>query len=131
IVVLRGFVGLVVDIGRAYLASRQLQTAVDAAALVAGQTLPNSTNALTQAIAYSATGLNAHPGMMTTANAPTVTFKCLTTLANNNVPCTKDPASGSTPCFTAQPLKGCNAVQVSQTVNVRTTFARLFIPSFN
>ena len=56
LVVLLGFVGLVVDVGRAYLAQRQLQQAVDAAALAAGQTLPNSTKALTQAIDYSATG---------------------------------------------------------------------------
>ena len=71
LVVMLGFAGLVVDIGRAYLAQRQLQTAVDAAALAGGQSLPNSTAAQTQALDYSATGLagNAHPKSMAALGA--------------------------------------------------------------
>ena len=49
-VVLLGFAGLVIDIGRVWVAQRQLQAAVDSAALVAGQDLPNATTA------YSAGG---------------------------------------------------------------------------
>ena len=126
--VLLGIAALVIDFGRAYLAQRQLQQAVDAAALVAGQTLPNSTSAKAQAIAYSATGKNAHANSMT-ANAPTVTFKCLQTLANNNVPCLTDPAAGS-PCAASGALpNGCNAVQVVQTATLPTTFGRWILPT--
>lgn len=42
LVVLLGFAGLVLDIGRIYVAQRQLQQSVDAAALAAGQDLPDS-----------------------------------------------------------------------------------------
>ena len=42
LVVLLGFAGLVIDVGRVYVAQRQLQAAVDAAALAAGQDLPDS-----------------------------------------------------------------------------------------
>ena len=42
LVVLLGFAGLVIDIGRVYVAQRQLQQAVDSAALAAGEDLPDS-----------------------------------------------------------------------------------------
>ena len=135
LVVLLGLAALVVDFGRAYLAQRQLQQAVDAAALVAGQTLPDSQTAYDEAIRFSATGsLNNHPLSMT-ASAPTVKFKCVQSLAQNNVPCLKDPTpagggSPSTPCSVDEPVtKKCNAVQVTQTATVPTTFGRLFVPS--
>jgi Flp pilus assembly protein TadG len=128
LVVLLGFAGLVVDIGRAYLVQRQLQQAVDAASLVGGQTLPDSAEAKAQAIVYSATGKNAHANSMS-ANAPTVSFKCLTTLVAQKVPCQIDPVAG-TPCSTSAMPNGCNAVQVTQSADVPTTFARLFIPKF-
>ena len=133
LVVLLGFAGLVIDFGRAYVAQRQLQQAVDAAALVAGQTLPNATGASSEAIAYSATGKNAHPLSMS-ANAPTITFKCLTTLVNDNVPCQQnnDPAASSKNCVgTSTSIASCNAVQVTQSATVATTFARLFLPHFS
>ena len=72
-VVLLGFAALVVDIGRVWIAQRNLQAAVDAAALVAGQNLPNATTAYSEAVSYSgATGdKNALDGYGVTANAPT------------------------------------------------------------
>jgi len=126
--VLLGFAALAIDVGRAYLAQRQLQQAVDAAALAAGQNLPDSTTAKTEAIAYSAIGRNSHPSSMK-AGVPTVTFKCLATLATENIPCQKDPTTGS-PCNAVQAPNGCNAVQVTQTATVPTTFGRLFLSQF-
>ncbi len=134
LVVLLGLAALVFDFGRAYLAQRQLQQAVDAAALVAGQTMPDTTAAYAAAVNYSATGLNKHLLSMN-AGAPTIKFKCVQSLAQNNVPCLKDPTpagggSPSTPCSVDEPItKKCNAVQVTQSATVPTTFGRLFVPS--
>lgn len=134
LVVLLGLAALVFDFGRAYLAQRQLQQAVDAAALVAGQTMPDTQAAYLAAVDYSATGKNKHPLNMT-AGAPTIKFKCVASLAANNVPCLKDPppvggGSPSTPCSVDEPItKKCNAVQVTQSATVPTTFGRLFVPS--
>src|SRR5690242_20706070 len=54
LVVLLGFAGLVLDIGRTYVAQRQLQQAVDASALAAAQDLPDASTATTTANSYSA-----------------------------------------------------------------------------
>lgn len=113
LVVLLGMAGLVVDIGRSYVAQRQLQQAVDAAALAAAQDLPDTANTNTTITSYSALAgnKNAHSLMMN-ASAPTVTYKCLT---STGIPC----ETGSGKC-------GCNAVQVSETATVNTTFLNLF-----
>ena len=54
LVALLGCTGLVIDMGRAYLAYRQLQSATDAAALAGAQALPNNTAATTAANSYGA-----------------------------------------------------------------------------
>ena len=55
--VLLGLVAIVFDIGRVFVAQQQLQNAVNAAALIAGQHLPNSTSSYSGAVSYSgATG---------------------------------------------------------------------------
>jgi Flp pilus assembly protein TadG len=78
-VVLIGFAALVFDIGRVYVAQQQLQAAVNSAALVAGQDLPNATTAYNAAVSYSgAPGeKNAVGGYGVTAGSPTVTFECV------------------------------------------------------
>ena len=75
--VLCGFAGLVIDVGRIYVAQRQLQQAVDAAALAAAQDLPATATANTDVTAYSALAgkKNAKSGMV--AAAPVATYKCL------------------------------------------------------
>src|ERR1700742_2520169 len=55
LLVMIGFLGLTIDVGRLYITQRHLQTAADAAALAAAQDLPNGTTALQTACAYSAT----------------------------------------------------------------------------
>ncbi len=116
--VLCGFAGLVVDIGRVYVAQRQLQQAVDASALAAAQDLPTTAAANTDVTAYSALAgnKNANTKMMTAAT-PSVTFKCF---SSTGITC----QSGTGQC-------SCNAVQVKETASVNTTFLGLFgIKSF-
>src|SRR5579863_2307493 len=77
LVVLLGFAGLVVDVGRVYVAQRELQQAVDAAALAAAQDLPTTAAANSDVTTYSALAgnKNANTKMMNAAT-PSVTFKC-------------------------------------------------------
>ena len=53
-VALLGITAFAVDVGYAYYAKRQLQSAVDAAALAGAQDLPNATTAQATAISYAA-----------------------------------------------------------------------------
>ncbi len=109
LVVLLGFAGLVIDIGRVYVAQRQLQAAVDAAALAAGQDLPDSVAAQTSAISYGATGSNKERDM--DASAPVVSFKCLQTLVADGVACQTDSTNGAHAYCTLS--SGCNSVRVT------------------
>ncbi len=52
LVVVMGAAGMSIDVGRAYWARTQMQNAVDAAALAAAQSLPDTTAATTQANTY-------------------------------------------------------------------------------
>ena len=126
LIVLLGFAGLVIDIGRVYVAQRQLQAAVDSAALAAGQDLPDSVAAHASAISYGGTGSNAEPDM--TASAPVVSFKCLQTLVADGVSCQPDSTNGSTAYCTLS--SGCNAVQVTESASVNTTLLGMFLPRF-
>jgi len=134
LVVLLGFAGLAIDVGRAYLAQRQLQQAVDAASLAAATYLPDSNTANAKAALYSATGsLNSHPYSMT-ASAPTVDFRCVDSInhptdGSTPIPCVVDQTVGS-PCSPTAVVdgvtgNGCNAVRVTQKATVSTLFARL------
>ena len=124
LVVLLGFAGFVVDAGRVYVAQRQLQQAVDAAALAASQDLPDSVAARDHALTYGATGVNAHGDMQ--ASPPAVSFKCLQTLVAEGVGCQVDSANGSSALCTL--TSGCNTVQVSEQASVPTTLLRMFLP---
>src|SRR5438105_10609972 len=59
-VVLTGLAALVIDLGYAYGAQRNLQSSADAAALAGAQGLPNVTNAVTYAKHYGSKDQNAH-----------------------------------------------------------------------
>jgi Flp pilus assembly protein TadG len=113
LIALLGLTAITVDLGRVYLAFRQLQAQANAAALAGAQALPNTT-ATTQATTYSGVSgsLNAYstlPGVTMASGYPKV--ECLTTLANEGIAC-YSPAGG-------------NAVQVQETVSVRLYFASL------
>jgi Flp pilus assembly protein TadG len=126
LIVLLGFAGLVIDLGRVYVAQRQLQQAVDSAALAAGQDLPDSVSAHASAIAYGGTGSNKEPDM--TANAPVVSFKCLQTLVSEGVACQTDSTNGGSAYCTLS--SGCNSVQVTESASVSTTLLGMFLPRF-
>src|SRR6476660_5676126 len=53
LVALLGIAAFSIDVGYAYYAKRQLQSATDAAALAGAQDLPNGTNAIASATAYA------------------------------------------------------------------------------
>jgi Flp pilus assembly protein TadG len=112
LVVLCGFAGMTIDVGRIYVAQRQLQEAVDAAALAAAQDLPTTATANSDVTAYSAYAgqKNAHSASMVAAT-PVATYKCL---SSTGLSC----PSGSGQC-------SCNAIQVKESATVNTTFLRV------
>lgn len=141
-VVLLGFAGLAIDLGRVWVAKQQLQAAVDSATLVAGQDLPNATTAYSQGVAYSAAAgqKNAMTGYGVTAGAPSVTFECVSHAPNYTAgtppTCPTDTSSKScqpTGAQTPSPsgVTTCNAVNIKESATVKSTFLSLFIPSFN
>ena len=119
-VMLLGFAGLSIDVGRIFYCYRELQAATDAAALAGAEDLPNST-AIATARSYSAVpgNRNAIPNMGTVAMVSGYpNAACLTTLQNTGMGCVA-PANG-------------NAMQVRQTAALPMYFLGLFgIPTFN
>ena len=137
-VVFIAVVGLVVDVGRLYVAQRQLQIAADAAALAGAQSLPNGTAARTVACTYSATdrasgrcdgatmGADAKntvgslPGVETSTtleclSATSAGAGCVTGDGCDTNPLPPSYASGG----------GCNAIKVTETIQLPTTFMRV------
>lgn len=137
-VVLIGFAALVIDIARLFVAQQQLQNAVNSAALAAGQDLPNATNAYTAAVNYGGQSgdKNAITGYGVTAAAPSVTFECNSHAPNyTSGTCPSDTSSTSChPSGSQSPAPTgattCNAVMVSESAKVDTTFGALFLPSW-
>jgi len=110
-----GAAGLTIDVGRAYIAHSQLQNYANAAALAAAGEVYNtsSINGYSQyANAYSAGagGQNANSTLGTVHT--TVSSVCLNILMPSGSTCTSGSAA--------------NAVKVTQTASVDTTFMRLF-----
>lgn len=133
LIVLIGFAGLVVDIGRVYVAQRQLQQAADAGALAASQDLPDTTAALATARSYSAAAgqKNVHPGLSIDAlvvnPAPSqsgVAFRCLVTVG---VPCETDSSYCSSAATSGA---GCNAIKVVEKGKVDTVLLGVLGLSF-
>jgi len=105
LVVLLGFCGLVMDIGRAYYVQRSLQSSVDAAALAGAAQLPDPTKATAVARQYGATSGGANYNSRLPAVAESVTAVC-----NSSVPgCQPD-----------------NQLTVSDSVQSPTSFLKLF-----
>lgn len=138
------FAGMTIDFGRVWIAKQQLQRAVDAAALVAGQDLPNTSTAFGAAQSYSAygttgsNGKNPMSGWGVTLNAPpTVTFKCVANGPNYSAgTCPTDTSSSN--CHpsnsyyssAAPATNTCNAVTITETATVSTGLLSFVIPSF-
>jgi len=142
LVVLLGFAALAIDIGRIWVAQQELQRAVDASALAAGQDLPDSSTAYTAAQGYSGTGGygNAVGGWGVTPNAPGVTFECAThgpDYTSGSPPtCETDtssdkcnPTGSNTPIYTSytgSTPTTCNAVHVTETATVSMPLLSVF-----
>jgi Flp pilus assembly protein TadG len=100
--VMLALVGIVLDVGHAFHAKRELQASVDAAALAAAQDLPDVPTASSTARQYSSSPgqKNVHPDLPNVTTA--VTPKCFTSLT---LPC--NPVNG---------------IVVKETASVPTTF---------
>jgi hypothetical protein len=107
-----GVAALTVDVGRVFIAYHQLQASTDAAALAGAQGLPTSATAIAQASTYSSVSgdKNVFGDLSGVTMVPVV--KCLTFLKNLGESC-----DGTTTY---------NAIQVSQTISIPTSFAAIF-----
>jgi Flp pilus assembly protein TadG len=112
--VLLGFAGVVLDLGRAYIGYRELQSATDAAALAGAQNL-KSTNAATIAKSYSALSgsYNAQSSFTSTKMLTGYPkFECLTAITRMGVACIAPNSA--------------NAVQVIEQATIPTFFSEVF-----
>ena len=107
LVALLGIAAFAIDVGYAYYAKRQLQSATDAAALAGAQDLPNGTTAIATATSYAAAN--------TPANLSSFNF-------TYQVKCT-NTAVVATGCDAAV---NPNQLTVSGTASTNTWFAKLF-----
>ena len=107
VVVLLAMAGFVIDVGQAYVAKRELQASVDAAALAGAEDLPDIAAATNSARQYSSSPgqKNARPHLPNVTTA--VTPKCFSSL--NSLPC--NPVNG---------------IVVKETASVPTSFLRVF-----
>ena len=130
--VLFAMLGLAVDVGRLYVAKRNLQSATDAAALAAAANLPDGTQALIDACTFSATpsggscpagtatadGKNVHSllgNVSTSAQLECLSFATAGANCTTGTGCSGvEPPSGSVN------YPGCNAIKVTQTTTVPT-----------
>jgi hypothetical protein len=103
LVLLLGFCALTIDVGRAYLAQRRLQSSVDAAALAGATALPSPGAAKAVASDYGADGRNAPRSVGGVQMS--VTTRCISS------------APGCAPA---------NAIVVKESASINTTFGRLF-----
>jgi hypothetical protein len=103
LIVLLGAAALVIDVGRAYVAKRHLQSSADAAATAGALELPNPTNAEAYALNYS--------GRDSAKND------------NNKLPSVSTTVT--TKCISIAPCNPVNAVVVEQTTVVPTIFAKV------
>lgn len=118
-----GVGGISVDAAYLYYAQRALQASTDAAALAGAQVIGTGASASSAVTTYSATGtLNANSSL--TSAAVTATFKCFT---STKVPCsTNQTPSCSVTSSNCAGTSGANGVQVVQTAQVPTFFAKIF-----
>ena len=112
--VLLGFAGVVLDLGRAYIGYRELQSATDAAALAGAQNLKSS-NAKTIADNYSALP-GSYNAQASFTSAKMLTgypkLECLTTITSMGVACIAPNSA--------------NAVQVIEQATIPTFFSEVF-----
>jgi Flp pilus assembly protein TadG len=121
--VLFGLASLSVDLGYVYHAQRVLQASTDAAALAGAQVIGTGGTPITEATTYSANGtLNANTSL--TNVTVSTTLKCYSSIglacSTNQTP---SCASANANC---SGTNGANGIEVVQTAQVPTFFARIF-----
>jgi hypothetical protein len=146
LVIVAGLMVMTIDFARVYIAQQQLQNAVNASALAAGQKMPNDSSALTAADLYDGAntgtvGKNALFGYDVTATAPTVTFECRANAINySSGTCPSDTSTADTGALQCNPagstpaspsVSTCNAVAVTETATVKSIFGGLIFPSWH
>ena len=125
IVGILGATAFVIDVSRVYFGYQELQAATQAAALAGGAALSAapSTDSQSQAVTYVSNIATSYSAVQSVGNLNatsnllqnvTISFtpKCLNTLTSQGILCTASPASA-------------NALQVTETAQVPTTFARV------
>ncbi len=120
--VLAGFGALGVDAAFVFSAQRALQASTDAAALAGAQVIGTGGTAVTEATTYSATGsLNGNANL--TNVTATATLKCYTSIG---LACsTNQTPSCAVASANCAGTNGANGIQVVQTAQVPTFFARI------
>jgi Flp pilus assembly protein TadG len=116
IVVLIGFAGLVIDLGNIYTTRRRMQTAADAAAIAAANTLQSSDSSDYSSAAQSVASLN---GFTDSANGVTVTVGSASSCPNaSGQQCVQVTVAQTVPTYF---LKVLNVLGYSyNTINVQT-----------
>jgi Putative Flp pilus-assembly TadE/G-like len=118
IALLMGAAGLSVDLGHAYVCYRELQSSTDAAALAGAGVMAASTatqssvKAVVSEFSSAPGGYNTNSNLTETSSSISTSFKCLTTVTNDGIPCTASPLDA-------------NTIQVQQTATVPTFFIRV------
>lgn len=114
LIFLLGVAGVVIDVGRAYVVKRKLQSTADAAALAAAMDLPATTSVLSDAAAYGPAGKNKLNGVSNPTQ--TVSTWCLSSISY---------CPGGTPGTQTSGTQA-NGVVVTESASVSTTFLSLF-----
>lgn len=109
---LMGFVALGIDAGRIVHAQRALQASTDSAALAGGRELVNGAAAADTSAKLYGAGSGSYNPIMDLQATTVTTPRCLTSLAGLGVSCVGSPAY--------------NALEVTQTVTIPSTFAGIF-----
>ena len=123
--VLVGLGALSVDAGYVFSAQRALQASTDAAALAGAQVIGTGGTPVTEATSYSATGtLNANASL--TNVTVTATLKCYTSAIVGMACSTNQTPSCAAASANCAGTNGANGIQIVQTAQVPTFFARIF-----
>ena len=117
LVTFMGLAGLSVDVGHAFVVRAQIQNGTNAAALAAAQNLYAAEITMQNAANTYGSGPGSLDPVPYVTNTPTVTPICITSLAKGGT-CVSSSSNPNPSCLYTL----CNAVKVTQTASVPTTF---------
>lgn len=111
-----GLAGISMDMGHGFYAYEKLKASTNAAAMAGAAGLPNTTTATTNVTNYSSATGDQNALAIFSQVSTAITFKCLSSLTSLGMVCTTTTGTSG----------GYNAVQVKQTAQVSTWFAKVF-----